>query len=147
MNVFGEIANDIFVTEFDSDTGAASVSSISGWMEANLGTLNNYIYTDFTGSDPDLGIEEKSILSQLYLHSYYKKMSRSVLKGSATAENGLLSISEGDTSIKFSNKNELGKTYRGLSNDAWANFQDLIHSYNMYKSSSRQVAGELKHNY
>ena len=49
-NVLEDLASGIVVTEFDGDTGIATVSNVSGWLFENLGQLNTYLYTDFTGS-------------------------------------------------------------------------------------------------
>ena len=36
-NVLEDLASGIVVTEFDSDTGIATVSAVSGWLYENLG--------------------------------------------------------------------------------------------------------------
>jgi len=35
----------------------------------------------------------------------------------------------------------VGKTYRGLSRDAWDEAHKLIYAYNMYEARPRQVVG------
>ena len=59
-NLF-QVASGIFFYEFDADTSEVNLSSISGWMEANLGELNNLIYTDFSGAGADLTPEQANI--------------------------------------------------------------------------------------
>ena len=48
MNDIGNLATSIWDTEFGDETGVAhrtaEISSISGWLSANVGQLNNYIY-------------------------------------------------------------------------------------------------------
>ena len=84
---FGDIATGIFVDEFDSDTGYATVVSISGWLEANVGLLNTRIYSSFSGSGNfimetgSFKFEEEAIYKQLYLRHFYTKKTRSVLRG------------------------------------------------------------------
>ena len=50
MSVLEDLASGIVEYEFDSDTGIATVASVSGWLHENLGKLNTYIYTDFSAS-------------------------------------------------------------------------------------------------
>ena len=49
-NVLEDLASGIVVTEFDSDTGIATVANVSGWLFENLGQVNTYLYTDFDGA-------------------------------------------------------------------------------------------------
>ena len=46
-NVLEDLASGIVVTEFDSDTGIATVAAVRGWLNENLGQVNTYLYTDF----------------------------------------------------------------------------------------------------
>ena len=140
-NEIGTLASGIFVSEFDSDTGINTIGSISGWLDHNVGLLNTHLYTDFSGSDPGFEDEEEAIFTQLYLHQYYKKLSRSALRGVITDNGSLVEVTEGDTTVRFANKGEVGKTYRGLSRDAWDEAQRLIYAYNRYEARPRQVVG------
>ena len=47
MSNIGDLANSIYINEFDSS--GVTVESISGWIENNIGQLNNTIYTSFSG--------------------------------------------------------------------------------------------------
>jgi hypothetical protein len=78
----GDLATTIFTYEFDSDTGYASVSQISGWLSGNVGNLNTRTFQNFgvsgdnftpTGSFQQ---EEASILQQSYLYEFYTKKTR-----------------------------------------------------------------------
>ena len=65
MSNLGDLATSIHTTEFDS---AASPTSnlISGWLDANLGKLNNVLFTSFSGSAGEvagLNLEERGIKS------------------------------------------------------------------------------------
>ena len=44
------IATGIYRDEFDSDSTYQPISSISGWLENNVGLLNTEIYSAFSGS-------------------------------------------------------------------------------------------------
>ena len=41
-----DLANSIYINEFDSSN--ITLESISGWLETNLGQLNNSIYSSFS---------------------------------------------------------------------------------------------------
>ena len=71
-NVLEDLASGIVVTEFDSDTGIATVSAVSGWLYENLGQANTYLYTDFSGEGASgtygvMDIEAQNVLKELYL--------------------------------------------------------------------------------
>jgi len=145
------VATGIYRDEFDSDTGYQSISQISGWLENNVGLLNTQLYTSFSGSgttDGDTALqgtgafryEEADIFKQLYLVEYYKKKTRSVLKGIDSAVD-FITLRDGDSTITRTNKNEIAKTYRGLTNDAQTRLDALTAKYNIYGAVPVQVAG------
>ena len=145
------VATGIYRDEFDSDTGYQSISQISGWLENNVGLLNTQLYTSFSGSgttDGDTALqgtgtfryEEADIFKQLYLVEYYKKKTRSVLKGIDSSID-FITLRDGDSTITRTNKNEIAKTYRGLTNDAQTRLDALTAKYNIYGAVPVQVAG------
>ena len=143
MSDIGNLANAIYVNEFDS-TGI-TVESISGWLENNLGSLNGALYTSFSGVGGNISgfnLEEQAIYKEMYLYHYYTKQTRNTIRGIANDTNGnILSVRDGDNAITFVNKNEVSKVYKGLANDANSNLSDLVSKYNSYKASPRQVGG------
>ena len=114
------IATGIYNDEFDSDTGYATLSSISGWLANNVGLLNTILYRAFSGSGsateyPDdtvlmpsgnFRFEEADIYKQVYLNNYYTKKARAVLKGIDSSVD-FISLREGDSMITRTNKNEI----------------------------------------
>ena len=138
-----DIAKDIFHDEFESSNN--SLTKISGWLDNNLGKLNNLLNTEFSGSNSyisGLGLEEENIYKEMYMHHYYTKETRNTLRGIANDSNGnILSIKDGDSAISFTNKNEVSKVYRGLAMDAHERLQELVYKYNLYRSSPKQVGG------
>ncbi|MAR66811.1 MAG: hypothetical protein CL833_06115 [Crocinitomicaceae bacterium] len=148
------IATGIFNDEFDSDTGFATIASISGWLANNVGLLNTTLYTAFSGSGsateyPDdtvvqpsgsFRFEEADIYKQVYLTNYYTKKARAVLKGIDSSVD-FISLREGDSVITRTNKNEIAKTYRGFAKDAQERLDDLVAKYNIYAAEPIQVAG------
>lgn len=144
MSVYSDLAHEIFTVEFGSDTSVTTFSQISGWFSTNLGLLNNLLYSNFSGSDPSLGEEEKSIFKELYLSNFYTKQARNALRGILSSSNNgdnILSVSDGDNSITFVNRNEVSKVYRGLASDSQTKLKDLIATYNSYKAEPRQLGG------
>tara|TARA_E500000178_G_C16861293_1_gene679872 strand:+ start:501 stop:968 length:468 start_codon:yes stop_codon:yes gene_type:complete len=143
MGNIGNLANSIFINEFDS-TGV-TLDSISGWLENNIGQLNNALYTSFSGSNGQvdgLNLEEQNILKEMYLYHYYTKQTRNTIRGIANDTNGnILSVRDGDNAITFVNKNEVSKVYKGLAQDANNNLTYLVAKYNSYQASPRQVGG------
>ena len=143
MSTIGNLANSIFVNEFDS--AGVSETSISGWLDNNLGQLNNVLYTSFSGSNGDIsgfGLEEQSIYKEMYLYHYYTKQTRNTIRGIADDTNGnILSVRDGDNAIAFVNKNEVSKVYKSLAQDSYDAFSVLVTNYNSYQSSPRQVGG------
>ena len=143
MSNIGDLANSIYINEFDSS--GVTVESISGWIENNIGQLNNTIYTSFSGvsgSVDGLNLEEQSILKEMYLCHYYTKQTRNTIRGIANDTNGnILSVRDGDNAITFVNKNEVSKVYKNLAQDANAKLMDLVSRYNSYQASPRQVGG------
>jgi len=144
MSAYSDLAHEIFSVEFGSDTSTTTFTQISGWFSTNLGLLNNLLYTNFNGSDPALGEEEKAVFKELYLSNFYSRQARNALRGIlASSNNGdnILSVSDGDNSITFVNRNEVSKVYRGLATDSQQKLKDLVYAYNSYKAEPRQLGG------
>jgi len=139
-------ANQIWENEFDSNTGI-SETYIFYWLQNNIGNLNVLLNTEFVVSgdnfEPVFCAEESGIYTQYFLKEYYKKESRKVLQNitSPLGQVDWISLSEGDTTIKRNNRNELAKTLIQQSKDAGIELKDLVFQYNYYKSGPRQVAG------
>ena len=143
MSQLGELADSIFSTEFDSNTNATNATLILGWLTENLGLLNTLINTSFSGEDPGFGLEEIAIYKQIYITNYYNKQARNVLRGitsTATSDNIIMVKDEGN-SIQFTNKNEVGKTYREIAKDAKQTLDTLVAKYNIYAARPLQVTG------
>jgi hypothetical protein len=135
-----QVASGIFFYEFDADTNETNISMISGWMQANLGELNNLIYTSFTGADVDFGPEQANIFKHLYLGHYYKKKSRNSIKTIAGGTgNAIISIRDEESSVTFVNSNEISKQFRTLSRDNFEEMNKLVYAYNSYQARPTQV--------
>ena len=149
MSVLEDLASGIVEYEFDSDTGIATVASVSGWLHENLGKLNTYIYTDFSGHGASgtygqIDIEAQNILKELYLNNFYNKEARNALRGivnSNVSGDNVLSLKDGESSVTFVNRNEVSKVYRGLASDSMANIERMAAQYNIYQAQPRQLGG------
>jgi len=143
-NVLEDLASGIVQYEFDSDTGIASVANVSGWLYENLGQVNTYLYTEFSGANANLDLEAQNILKELYLCNYYTKQARNALRGIATSSvsgDNILSLRDGESAVTFINRNEVSKVYKGLAGDCMDNVVRMAGQYNIYGAQPRQAVG------
>lgn len=142
-NTFSGLARDTFANEFESNTGITTFSQISGWYSANVGSLNNLLNTSFSGVDPEVDEEAKAIFGMMYLSSYYDRQARRAALGVISSANGenILSVSDGDNKIQFSNRNEIAKTFRGLSADTTAALEKAADKYCLFLSRPQSIGG------
>lgn len=148
-NVLEDLASGIVTTEFDGDTGVATVASVSGWLYENLGQVNTYLYTNFSGDNATgtygfMDIEAQNVLKELYLSNYYNKEARNALRGitkSSVSGDNVLSLRDGESAVTFINRNEVSKVYRGLANDCMDKVTKMAAQYNIYQAQPRQLGG------
>jgi len=143
-NVLEDLASGIVQYEFDSDTAIATVANVSGWLYENLGQVNTYLYTEFSGVDASLDIEAQSVLKELYLCNYYTKQARNALRGivdSSVSGDNVLSLRDGESAVTFINRNEVSKVYKGLAGDCMDNVVRMAGQYNIYGAQPRQAVG------
>jgi len=148
-NVLEDLASGIVTTEFDGDTGIATVASVSGWLYENLGQVNTYLYTNFSGDNATgrygfMDIEAQNVLKELYLSNYYNKEARNALRGitkSSVSGDNVLSLRDGESAVTFINRNEVSKVYRGLANDCMDRVTQMAAQYNIYQAQPRQLGG------
>lgn len=143
MSVISDLALKIFQTEFDGDTGVMYNSYIEAWLNANLGQLNTRLNTSYSGIDAELDLESQAIYKELYLGNYYRKQSRNALRGLIGNTNGsdILSLRDGNSSVTFTNKNEVAKVYKSFAEESDKKLDKLCHNYNMYQSEPLQLGG------
>lgn len=141
MSSISDLADSIYYNEFDSSSDAPTPQMISGWLEYNVGTLNTYLNTAFTGINPPLCAEESGIFTQIYLNNYYNKQARLAARGIINNSGNILEVRDADHSVTMVNRNEVSKVFRGLAKDASDTLGDLVAKYNIYSSLPRQVAG------
>lgn len=143
MQVLEELADELLADEFDGCNN--SKQSILSWMRANLGILNNLLDQCFELDGPDMDEEAQAIYKQAYLYHHYSKKARNALRGIMDSSDGsegeISSISDGESKVTFTNKNESAKIIRAFANDAKNIMDTMIHKYNMFQSEPRQVSG------
>lgn len=164
MNQLGHLAYNIWDNEFGTHSNELErereAMFVSGYLEANIGSLNILINSDFVldkNEDemvPKLKYEEKVIFSKLYLKDNLKKQARAVLKDAAgTFSNDSDSnmnwteLREGDSSIKRSvaspaTKNASARIIKDEAAQLADEIKDMVHAYNMYGALPLQVAGK-----
>jgi hypothetical protein len=143
MSAISDLSSGIFQTEFDGDSGIVPESYITSWLNANLGQLNSLINTSYSGSGAALDLESSAIYKEMYLCSYYNKQSRNALRGILSTSNGgdVLSLRDGNSSVSFTNKNEVAKVYKSMATDCQTKIDVMSHKYNMYQSEPLQLGG------
>lgn len=131
MSVLSELGDEIFQTEFDSDSDIIAAEKITAWLEANLGKLNILLESCYEGVDPSWSEEEPDIYKMLFMKDFYTKKAAKALKG---IDDGVdfITVKEGDTVITKTNKNEVAKTYRGLAKDICDALDDAVFKYRQY---------------
>ena len=143
MSQINDLALNIVSANFDYLTGTDRTcmeSSVESWLLYNLGKLNNRIYTNYSGENPNLGLEEQSIYSNMFLHRFYSSEAQKVLRNMSSTTLEWLTLREGDSTITLHNKNEVAKTYMSMSREAGEALEKEISAYNNYLSSPREVA-------
>jgi hypothetical protein len=143
MNVISGLATKIFQIEFDGDTGVMPRSYIEAWLQSNLGQLNTLLNTAHSGSDAELDLESQSIYRELYMSNYYRKQARNALRGLVGNTNGadILNIKDGNSSVSFTNKNEVAKVYKSMVDESNQRIEKLVAQYNMYQAEPLQLGG------
>lgn len=166
MNTVGQLATGIWQ---DLDSPATpTVTYISGWLgsDRGVGKLNVLLGTEFivdtTGAYagtyydaggysgqyvpgdfyPALGSVEAAIFGEIYKQDFYDKKIRNALNGIIDATGTDIDwneLSEGDTTIRRSNRNETVKTYRGMQQDSRSDLQKLVGYYRQNLSNPSQI--------
>lgn len=101
------------------------------YFKINVSSLNSLIGSSYVPSgdfvQPLLDYVGSGFYSQLYICNYYGKQ---VLANLGASAYDWSEVREGDSTVRRVSKNELAKTFRGLSSDCQNNLRD---SANMYK--------------
>jgi len=145
MNKIGILATDIWNGEFkeeeeDEIQACTQIDFISGWLSSNLGNLNVVLHTNFSGCDPDWGLEAPAIFYQMYMKHYYKKQARNMLKG-INRSSDFIELRDADTAIKRNSRTEAVRHYGNLVKDSEEEIKRLITKFHQYEMQPLQVVG------
>jgi hypothetical protein len=144
MSIISDLANKIVDFEFDGDTSVVNSTTISGWIHSHLGELNTLLNTSYSGANAELDLESQSIVTEMYLSSYYTREARNAARGiiqNTAGQGDILELQDGNSKVKFTNKNEVSKVYRGLATDAQVRLDQLVAKYTIHQAQPLQVGG------
>jgi hypothetical protein len=139
-----DVAQEIFHDLFEPTD--ISVGSITFWLRANFGELNNRIGTsyeldgDAMEITPALNVESKAILKKLYHVHYLDKQIRDNLGASGTQS--VIEVDEFGSKVRMTNKTETAKTYTALRKEIAEELKGLIISYKSNSVTPLQVSGD-----
>ena len=131
-----------------------SIAAVSFWLRSHIGDLNNYINTAYTINDATLeiqqtkadstveniGTNEAAVLKKMYMVHYYDVKIRYNIGAAAT--DTVIEVSDGGSSVRKINKNEIIKSLSSIKRQEYNELQKLIHGFKISKSEPRQVAGD-----
>lgn len=136
-----DIANEIFIEL--GEPSSISIPFLASWLRGNIGKLNNLIDTCFVIDEnfeisPPMDINEVAILKEMYYIKYFENLATNSL----AAASDWSEVSEGDTTIRKTNRNEIAKTYTDLRKESAKTLDYLIRYYRQNKSKPNQVTGD-----
>lgn len=110
-----------------------TTGSVVLWLQTHLGVLNAKLNTAFDLNESgcitgDMAQSQSGIYNEMFICDYYSKQAAKNL--GASAYDWTVIEGEDQGSIKKVSKNEIAKTYRGLSTDCISNVNDLVKWYN-----------------
>ena len=141
-----DIAQEIY---FDLNSPSdLSLAAISFWIRANIGNLNNTIFSSFiindsyeiTESDAEININAVAILKKMYMVHRYAVIIRSKITEVTT--NDVVEIQDQDTRVRRIDKNQLIRSISAEKKQEEEELRFLISNYRANKSSPGQVIGD-----
>jgi len=141
-----DIAQEIY---FDLNSPSdLSLAAISFWIRANIGNLNNTIFSSFiindsyeiTESDAEININAVAILKKMYMVHRYAVIIRSKITEVST--NDVVEIQDQDTRVRRIDKNQLIRSISAEKKQEEEELRFLISNYRANKSSPGQVIGD-----
>jgi len=152
-----DIADELFREVGEPST--YSVASISYWVRANIGRLNNHINTFFEISastyeinqqidekndntlvSKEITVDEASILKKMFLIHYYDREIRTNISNANT--DTIVQVTDQGSTVRKINKNEVVKSLSSLKKQEYEEMKDLITDYRRSQLKPRQVVGD-----
>ena len=141
-----DIAQEIY---FDLNSPSdLSLAAVSFWVRANIGNLNNTIFSSFiindsyeiTENDAEININAVAILKKMYMVHRYAVIIRSKITEVTT--NDVVEIQDQDTRVRRIDKNQLIRSISAEKKQEEEELRFLISNYRANKINPSQVIGD-----
>ena len=141
-----DIAHEIY---FDLNSPSdLSLAAVSFWVRANIGNLNNSIFSSFTindsyeivQDDAEININAVAILKKMYMVHRYAVIIRSKITEVST--NDVVEIQDQDTRVRRIDKNQLIRSISAEKKQEEEELRFLISNYRANKLTPSQVIGD-----
>lgn len=122
-----------------------SITSISFWLQTNVGALNVALNSSFSLDENTLeigglGEEEAAILKKMYECYFYGKRYKENL--GATGTDNVISVMSDGASVRKINKNEVAKNYLAAQKDCKEQINMMIKGYKRFVFKPVQIVGD-----
>jgi len=141
-----DIAQEIY---FDlGEPSDLSIAAISYWVRANIGNLNNTIFSNFTindsyeivEDDAEININAVAILKKMYMVHRYAVIIRS--KITEVSANDVVEVQDQDTRVRRVDKNQLIRSISAEKKQEEEELRFLISNYRANRVNPGQVVGD-----
>lgn len=138
-----DVAQEIY--EEYAEGSSFSLPIITNWLRSNLGKFNTLICASYSIDEttleisPELSLIDKDIFKLTYKIFYADRKINENL--GATQYDNVTEMSSDGATVRFVNKNEIAKTWRGVKNDYEAELKRLIDDYKLNNTSPVAING------
>lgn len=141
-----DIAQEIY---FDLNSPSdLSLAAISFWIRANIGNLNNTIFSNFAINDSyeivedgaEININAVAILKKMYMVHRYAVIIRS--KITEVSANDVVEVQDQDTRVRRVDKNQLIRSISAEKKQEEEELRFLISNYRANRVNPGQVVGD-----
>lgn len=138
MATIQDIAQEIF--DELGEPSDLTVSYIGGYLNSNIGYLNNLLLTSFTVNNitglisPEISEDEKTIYKKIYIIYYYGRVISTNM--GASAFNQVIEVSSDGSTVRRAARTNVAASYLQLKKQETDELKQLINGY------KERVAGE-----
>lgn len=141
-----DIAQEIYF-DLNSPTDL-SIAAIAFWVRANIGNLNNTIFSNFAINDSyeivedgaEININAVAILKKMYMVHRYAVIIRS--KITEVSSNDVVEVQDQDTRVRRVDKNQLIRSISAEKKQEEEELRFLISNYRANRVNPGQVVGD-----
>ena len=152
-----DIADELFREIGEPST--YSIASVSYWIRANIGRLNNHINAFFKVDastyeinqeideennnvlvSKEITVDEASILKKMFLIHYYDREIRTNI--TSANDDTIIQVTDQGSTVRKINKNEVVRSLTTLKKQEYQEMKDLISDYRRAELKPRQVVGD-----